>query len=159
MKFFKEHYKIFMIMVVFWFLLTMDFSIQNILVGMVVSALVSVSSKRILFEEDQSLFKGVKGRKLFFYFIKLFGAIFKSAFEYVRNVLVRDYEIVVFEMILQTNDPIIVGIISNSITLTPGTITIEAQGNKITVMQLAKKGITQEELEQPIRESFERYLK
>ncbi|MDP2425947.1 MAG: Na+/H+ antiporter subunit E, partial [bacterium] len=90
MKFFKEHYKIFMIMVVFWFLLTMDFSIQNILVGMVVSALVSVSSKRILFEEDQSLFKGVKGRKLFFYFIKLFGAIFKSAFEYVRNVLVRD---------------------------------------------------------------------
>lgn len=159
MKFLREHYKIFLIMIAFWFLLTMDFSLVNILLGLIVSIFVSIASKKILFEDDQSLFKGLKGSKLVFYFIKLFYEIFKSAFIYIHNVISQKYEIVVFDMVLDTLDPVIVGIIANSITLTPGTITIETNGFTITVMQLAKPNSTQAELERPIRDSFEKYLK
>jgi len=159
MTFIKEHYKIFIIMASFWILLTMDFTLFNLLIGLAVSFFVSLASKRVLFEEDQSLFKGIKGYKLVPYLFKLFIEIFKSAFQYVHNVISRHYQVVVFEMKLNTDDPVVVGIIANSITLTPGTITIETDGFTITVMQLAKPGITQAELEQPIRDNFEKYLK
>lgn len=111
MRLIKEHYKIFIVMASFWFLLTMDFTLFNIIIGLLVSFFVSIASQRVLFEDDHSLFKGIKGYKLIPYLFKLFIEIFKSAFQYVHNVISRHYQVVVFQMKLNTDDPVVVGII------------------------------------------------
>ena len=89
----------------------------------------------------------------------MFFEIFKSAFIYTRNLFSKAYVPTVFTIELDVKDPMQVGIVANSITLTPGTISVETTDNKIIVLTLAKKGTTQEELERPIRNQFERFFR
>ena len=63
-----------------------------------------------------------------------------------------------FKISLAHLDPVRVAIVANSITLTPGTISIEMVDQSIYVMVLAKPGISIESLEKPIREHFEKLL-
>jgi multisubunit Na+/H+ antiporter MnhE subunit len=159
MKFFKDHYKIFIVMIVFWFLLTLSFEWINVVMGIIISIMVSIFSKNVLKEGDKSLFQGIKIWKLVAYIIVLFYEIFKSAIAYVIIIMKHHYQPIVFELKLEGADAVKVGIIANSITLTPGTITIDTTENSVTVMMLAKPGTPIEELERPIREKFEKYLK
>jgi multicomponent Na+:H+ antiporter subunit E len=64
----------------------------------------------------------------------------------------------IFRINLEHLDSVKVAIVANSITLTPGTISVEMINNWIYVMVLADPQSTYEELERPIRESFERLL-
>jgi multisubunit Na+/H+ antiporter MnhE subunit len=159
MKFIKDHYKIFIVIMIFWLLLTLSFDWINIGMGVVISMMVSVFSKNVLQEGDRSLFQGIKIWKLIAYILVLFYEIFKSAIIYVIIIMKHHYQPVVFELKLEGADAVKVGIIANSITLTPGTISIDTTENSVTVMMLAKPGTPIEELERPIREKYEKYLK
>jgi multisubunit Na+/H+ antiporter MnhE subunit len=68
------------------------------------------------------------------------------------------FEPVVFKIELDVVDPVLVGIVANSITLTPGTITVDIVDHTIYVLTLAKPGTSQEVLEKPIRQKFEKYF-
>jgi len=146
-------------MTVFWFLLTLSVDLTNIIMGVFISLMVSIFASKVLRDGDKLLFKGIKIHKMIAYMIVLIFEIFKSALVYIYNLVAHHYQPVVFEMVLDVEDPVSVGIIANSITLTPGTITIDATDNKITVLTLAKPGTPISELERPIREKFEKYLK
>jgi len=146
-------------MLFFWLLLHFNLSLQTILFGVVFSIVVTILAFPVLYDEKGFRYHGVSFYKMILYFFKLFFEIFKSAFIYIINVISGEYEPVLFTIDLDVKDPIQVGIVANSITLTPGTISVDIIDHSIVVMQLAKPGTTQEELEKPIRDSFEKYFK
>lgn len=159
MLYLKKRYKMFFFMLFFWLLLHFNLSLQTILFGVVFSIVVTILAFPVLYDETGFRYHGVSLHKMVLYFFKLFFEIFKSAFIYIINVISRKYEPVLFTIDLDVKDPIQVGIVANSITLTPGTISVDIIDHSIVVMQLAKPGTTQEELEKPIRDSFEKYFK
>ncbi|HOI47283.1 MAG TPA: Na+/H+ antiporter subunit E [Bacilli bacterium] len=159
MSFIKSHYKVFLVMMTFWLLLTLSLDLVSVLMGFVISVMVSIFSKNVLLEGGQTLFHGIKLWKLVIYIIVLFYEIFKSAISYIIIVLKHHYEPIVFELTLEEADPVKIGIIANSITLTPGTITIDSTETSITVMMLAKPGTPLQELQKPIIDKYEKYLK
>lgn len=160
-RFLLLRYKLFLVLLVFWFLLAQNFRIETILAGVFICAMVTIATYNVLYDDKGYMYQPIKIRTMIVYVIFLFVEIYKASFVYVFNLLRHHYEPVIFDIVLDVEDPVLVGIISNSITLTPGTITIDTDTEKhiITVMTLAKPGTTAEELERPVRETFERLLK
>lgn len=151
--------KLFVIMFALWILFNFNFELPTLIFGVIISFVVTILSHNILYTESGFRYKKLKLTTLIIYLGVLFVEIFKSAFFFIRNLLIGGYHPTVFKMDLSLYDPVQVAIVANSITLTPGTITIDVVGHTIYVMVLAKPGTPQEELEAPIRQIFERLLK
>ncbi|MDY0074690.1 MAG: Na+/H+ antiporter subunit E [Acholeplasmataceae bacterium] len=159
MTYIKKRYKLFLFMLAFWLLLNFNLKIDTLLFGVVFSLVVTILAYPVLFNEQGFRYHGIKLHKMLIYFFVLFIEIFKSAFTYIINLISRKYEPVLFKIDLDLDDPVLVGIVANSITLTPGTISVEIEDHSIYVLTLAKPGTPQEELERPIRNKFERFFK
>ena len=159
MKQFIPRIKFFIVMLLFWFLLNFNFQVETIIFGFVFSSLVAIAAFNVLYDENGFLYHSIKLHRLLVYIVVLFFEIFKASLVYVLNLLKSTHKPVVFDLVLDVDDPVQVGIIANSITLTPGTISIDINKNTIKVMMLAKPGTPQEELEAPIRNTFESLLK
>lgn len=161
LRYVRLRYKLFLLVLVFWFLLALNFRIETIIAGVIVSLGITIGSYNVLYDDKGYLYHRIRMRTLFVYVIYLFAEIYKAAFRYVYNLLKYHYEPVVFTMKVDVDDPVLVGIIANSITLTPGTISIDSNSKDrtITVLTIAKSGITQKELEKDIRDKFVKLLK
>lgn len=158
MNLFWPKAKLFLIMFILWLLFSLSFDLQTIITGMVISFFVAWFTHDILHDKKGSHFKGIPFYRLIVYFFVLFVEIFKAAFIYSINLFKRNYEPVVFKLNLEKLDPVKVAIVANSITLTPGTISVEMVDQVIYVMVLADPNTPHEELERPIRERFEKLL-
>lgn len=156
----KLRYKLFLVLLLFWFLLQLNVEIETILLGIVVSFFVTAMSYNVLYDEHGYRYHGIKFRSMLRYVLLLFVEIYKAGFTYIAHLMFQHYEPVVFTVVLKLKDPVMLGIIANSITLTPGTISIEVDTDHhmITVMTIAKKGTPLAELERPIHEKFEELL-
>ncbi len=150
--------KFFVAMLTLWFLLNFNFELTTIIFGILVSFFVSLLACEVLYDENRYIYSSIKVHRFFIYILLLFIEIFKASFLFIINLFKRDYVPTVFKIVLNFDDPVKVAIVANSITLTPGTITIDIQDNTIIVMVLAKPNTPHEELEKPIREKFEKLL-
>ncbi len=159
MNYLKKRYKLFLFMLAFWLLLNFNLQLDTMIFGLVIASVVTVLAFPVLYNEQGFRYRGIYLHRLVLYFFVLFFEIFKSACTYTINLISRKYEPVLFKIDLDVTDPIQVGIVANSITLTPGTISVEIVDHSIYVLTLAKPGTTQEELERPIRNSFEKFFK
>ena len=161
LNYLKLRYKLFLVLMVFWFLLQLNFRIETIVSGILICAVITIFSHDVLYDDNGYLYHAIRLRTVLVYVVFLFVEIYKAGFQYVRNLIFKHYEPVVFTIHLDVDDPVLVGIIANSITLTPGTISIDVDSDHftITVMTMAKPGTTIAELEQPIHDKFERLLK
>lgn len=158
MTYLKKRYKLFFFMLFFWILLNFNLQLDTIIFGVIFSGVVTVLAFPVLYNEQGFRYHGIKFYKMILYFFVLFLEIFKSAISYTINLISRKYEPLLFKIDLDVTDPILVGIVANSITLTPGTISVEIVDHSIFVLTLAKPGTKQEELERPIRDKFERFF-
>jgi multicomponent Na+:H+ antiporter subunit E len=159
MDFIKKRYKLFLFILVFWFLINWNFRIETIIFGLLTALLVTVASKGVLYDTKGFIYHGIKIHRMMLYMLVLFGEIFKSTINYIKAVISGKYEPIVFKIQLDLLDPVQIGIVANSITLTPGTISVDIIGHTIVVMTLAKPGTDPKELEKPIRDKFELLLK
>jgi multicomponent Na+:H+ antiporter subunit E len=159
MRNYLSRLKLFLILLALWFLLNFNLEIPTIIFGIVISFFVSLLGYNTLYTKTGLRYKGLRITSIIHYVLLLFVEIFKSSFLFVINLLSGGYKPKVFKIELDLYDPVQVAIVANSITLTPGTISIDVVGHTIYVMVLAKPEATQEELEAPIRSKFEKLLK
>ncbi len=129
-------YKLFTILLSFWLLLTLNFSFFNIIIGLIICSLVIFVSKGILYDTEDYLFRKMSIITMLKYLGNLLLEIYKSSFSYIVRIIKKDCEPFVVEVELDVTDLLIISIISNSITLTPGTLTIDVQNNKLTILTL-----------------------
>src|SRR6056297_2569329 len=152
------HYKLFITLMFFWFLLNMSMNPINLAAGIAVSALVTALSKGILYNENGYWYKPIRVGRLILYLLRLIGEIFKSSLSYLARIIRKDSNPVVVEVELQVEDPLVVAIIANSITLTPGTITVDVDENKLTVISLKDNKSSKESVIKEIHDKFESYF-
>lgn len=150
--------KLWLVLFVLWFFIHANFTWTHIISGFIVSFLVMFVSYDVLHDNKGKHFKSIGFFRLLGYLGMLFVEIFKSAYVFSINVFKRDFVPVVFKISLEHLSPLSLAIVANSITLTPGTISIEMVNQVIYVMVLADPKTPQSELERPIREKFEKLL-
>jgi multicomponent Na+:H+ antiporter subunit E len=149
----------FLLILSLWFLYHLTFDLKTIIGGILASLAMTIFTSNTLYGEAGFRFKGFSFWLMIRYFFVLMGEIFKAAWFYSLTIFKRDFEVIVFDLVLDFVDPIKVAFVANSITLTPGTVSIDVNDNTIKVMALVSKGTPVSEVEKPIRERFEQLLK
>lgn len=158
MKKFKPKYEIFSVLLLFWILFTLDFSLWNIILGTFISILITKFSSGIIYDGSNFIVRIPNIFILFRYSIRLIYEIYRASFLQILRIIKKDNDSVIVKVELDITDPLLITIIANSITLTPGTITVNATDNVLYVLSIKDDGEDGEKLKKDIKNSFEKYL-
>lgn len=154
-----KRWPFFVTMFAFWLLFNFNVEFNTILYGIIISVLMTIFTSQVLFDDSGYRYKRIRWFALFKYLLLLLTEIFKAAFMYIISILRGGYEVVVFDLNLSLSDPIEIALVANSITLTPGTVSVDVNGQTITVLAVVKKGTPTAEIEGPIHNQFEKIIK
>ena len=143
-----------------WLAFTSTFAIQEVLIGLITSALISFLSIRLFTCCTLSIFHPVKIFYMIKYLIVFLIALVQSNFDVARRVLTPSLPInpgiVKFKTKLKTNYSKMV--LANSITLTPGTLTIDVVDDTFYIHWIDVHTTDPEKAFTEIAESFEKVL-
>ena len=124
----------FIMLFTFWLLLNFRLSIEIIISGLFVSGLVTHFTRKVLFTDNESVivFPAI-WRLIWFGYIVII-EIFIAAAQHIIRIIKKEGTPIIFRLKLDTDNPLIITLIANAITLTPGTITLTAEGSNLTVL-------------------------
>jgi multicomponent Na+:H+ antiporter subunit E len=142
-----------------WFVFHLQFDLKILISGLIASLAMTLFTSSVVYDQSGFKFKNISLWLLIRYLFVLIIEIFKSSWTYIFTIFNQRFEVVVFDMVLSFRDPIKVAMVANSITLTPGTVTVDVNQETITLMAFVDKGTTQAQIEAPIRKRFESLLK
>ncbi len=158
---FKNIILSFILLFVTWMLLNNKFDIQIVGVGLVVSLFVSfaVCSKCEIFSKVNVSPKGII--YFFLYFFVFMGELIKSNLDVARRVIAPSLPINpgIVEVETQLKTKIGRLVLANSITLTPGTLSMDIKDDKIFVHWINVTDADKENATKEIVAKFEKYLK
>ena len=150
----------FLTLMVFWLLLNNSLSLEIVAVGVVVSLLISLifCSKCDIFNEISFTPKALYAT-IMFIFVFL-GALIKANLSITKRVLSPSLPINPGIVQVKTKLKSKVGrmVLANAITLTPGTFTLELNGEDLFIHWVNVKSGETEESTKEIVSSFEKYL-
>ncbi|MHC4221923.1 MAG: Na+/H+ antiporter subunit E [Planctomycetota bacterium] len=145
-----------------WLLLTWTFDIQVVLVGIIASAGVSILFHEILPQEHHAFISPVRLFWLLIYLPVFFYYLIKANFDVVYRAIHPDLPIHPGIVKIKTNLKTQSGItaLANSITLTPGTMTVDLTDDGILYVHwINVKSTDTEEATKFIAQRFEWFLK
>lgn len=159
MKYVKQYWDTTLLLILTWCILNEDFSSKTIAIGFV-AALITVVLIHLLFSENSTIKNYRIKPYLFIWFIGvLFYQIIKNGLQTARAIFIHDVDPVVIELHTSIHNHWYQCLIANSITLTPGTTTIDKTDHSLTVLWLYPTSDDQEEQERLIIGPFEHILK
>lgn len=148
----KGSLKLILYLFFLWVLLTLEFSLVNMLIGMMVSLGITLVSYQVIEISNLSI---IRAYDLFKFFVRLIYEIYKSSFIHIIRILKKDENPVIIQIELSVKNPYIITMISNAITLTPGTITVDVQGNNLYVLAIKGDDKNHQALKEEIKRKFE----
>ncbi|MEA1974664.1 MAG: Na+/H+ antiporter subunit E, partial [Bacillota bacterium] len=143
-------------LLIFWFLLTGKFTLYNSIVGISIVLFIVYISDVILGDDNQMSGK-IKASNFFKFTFFVIVDIYKASLTHMIKIIKNKSKPIVIHVKLETNNSFIASLISNAITLTPGTITLEIEENsKLKVLTIIEK---EEEIEKIKKNIIRRYEK
>ncbi|EOD01863.1 Na+/H+ antiporter subunit E [Caldisalinibacter kiritimatiensis] len=136
MRLIKENLKLCLLLYVFWIVLTMDFRFTSLVIGLSISIIVTIGSYGILHDKYGFKVTLPKIFNIIKFTLRLMFEIYKSSFSYIVRIIKKDCDPIFVNIELNTNNPLIITMISNAITLTPGTLTVDKNRNKLVVLSI-----------------------
>jgi multicomponent Na+:H+ antiporter subunit E len=157
----KSFFWLFFFLLVLWLLLTSTFNSQEFLVGVFVCFVIALITYKFYIKLG---FPSISLKKFYFfivYILVLFYEIIKAnldvALRIIRPSLPINPGVVIIKTSLKSD--IAKTILANSITLTPGTFTLDIQGDKLLIHWIDVEATDIEAATDIIGERFEKYLR
>ena len=144
-----------------WLLFTGSFQLRSLLMGAGFSFLISLATFKLFIDDDEAARRTLLPRVhwlvvyLFLVFFKLYAASFQTALSVIRG----SYTPRVVHFRTRLNSDIARSVISGSITLTPGTITLELSEDHLVVHWLFASTTHSRYAGNIVKGSFEKILK
>lgn len=159
MKYLYSYWQPVTISTVFWCILNESFSLIRLVEGIIVAAITTLCIHYLF--KDQ-LDKGVSYRlslyKLLKLVIVLFWNIYSSAAKTIKMILFKSPSATVVKVHTKSTNAWYNCLIANSITLTPGTITLNLAEQELTVLRLAETTGESEGIAKAVLGPFENVL-
>lgn len=143
----------------FWLLLEMKFSTQTIVQGIIISTIVLALTEKIFKKTNIMQVKGQPFWRMIWFFFIVVLEMLKAAFQHILRIIAGDDEPVIIEVDLNVRDEFVISLISNAITLTPGTITIKVDRNRLTILGFAKNEFEKKQIKYTILNKFQKPFK
>lgn len=158
MKINKTNSTLFLLLCVIWYLFTLEFSTFNLVIGILISFIITYISSRIFSEDKKHIIEIPNLFIMVTYFFKLLYEIYLSSFINIVRIIKKDQDLIIVEVELELTTPLPITIIANSITLTPGTMTIDVNENVLLVMAIKDDGFGGKTIVSDIKEKFEKHF-
>ena len=128
--------QIYLIFTLYWASLFESFSLEILATGIVVSAISVYLSEKHVIQRSYYDLSNFNILHLTLYFLVLLKEIYLSSFSVMTSVISGKAEISVISIPTEISDDFRLSILANSITLTPGTITMDMKKGSLTVLWL-----------------------
>jgi len=138
MKKIFKHFEFYMLLMVFWIILNGQIDFKTIVYGLVFSMVILLITYKVVFEFDHHILRLPSLWRFFWFGVIVFMEIMKSAVLNIVRIIKSETNYAEFEVELDTDNEIVITIIANAITITPGTITMEIIDKKLRVLGFAK---------------------
>lgn len=159
MKFIYSYWQTMTISTVFWCILNESFSPRRLLEGFIVAIIASICIHYLFKNQlDQDISYRLSIFKLVKLVFVLFWNIYVSSIKAIKIILFNSPSPTIVKINTKSTNPWHNCLISNSITLTPGTITIDLNDQELTVLWLSPTTQVPEEISQIILTPFESVL-
>ncbi len=157
----KNFLYLFFILLVIWLALTSTFQWQEFIVGISLSLALALFLNKNYIELGLPTLSIKKITFLIVYFIVLFVEIIKANFDVAYRVIHPKMPIKPGIVVIKTGlkQDIAKLILANSITLTPGTFTLDILGDTLLIHWIYVRSENEEEATRIIGERFEKYLR
>ena len=133
---FVYYIQIYLIFTIYWASLFESFSLEILTSGIAVSVIsVYLSEKHVIHGTYYSLYN-FNILQLMPYFLILLKEIYTSSFSVMTSIISGKAEVSVISIPTKISDDFRLSILANSITLTPGTITMDMKKGSLTVLWL-----------------------
>jgi multicomponent Na+:H+ antiporter subunit E len=147
------------IMTIIWCVLNERFDLTMVITGILISAFV-VIIQRYIFDLSHEQRYSIAMTPLTFlkYFGVLFYSIIKSSFETIKYIFKGTHNAGFVKTHVEHKNKYHQMFVANSITLTPGTVTVDVENDEILILWIDKKTDDPEEARELIHKKFDDIL-
>ncbi len=122
------------LLTVVWCVLQESYSWQNVLLGLAVAAFTLTFTNVFVLKGDYSKRYAIRPLMLLWYLLVLVWKIYDAGFHAMAKILTGGVNVNVVEVQTKLDNPFYIALLGNSITLTPGTVTMETDGQRLKVI-------------------------
>ena len=148
-----------LLMVSIWVIFSEDLSVQTVLIGLAASAIALALTNKLILKEDYAALYSVRFVPAIWYSIRLLIAIYVAGFQALSRMITGRINVGIVDIETELEDPFAVSLLANSITLTPGTVTLVQTGSSLRVIWLDCTTHDPEVAGPIVKGPFERLLK
>lgn len=139
-----DNKEVILILSLVWLILFEEFSVGNVLTGLFIAILVVVFTDRFLLKGNYEHSYMIELGTLIRYGLRLIIEIFLAGVAVIPNILTGKSDVEIINCETTLTDELLIDILANSITLTPGTVTVEKKGSKLKVLALNPPGVDED---------------
>ena len=129
---------LFISLVIFWFVLNGDFDMRQLFSALLCSGFTVYLTREVFNRSGSKPVKLPHAWRIVWFIAIVLREIFKAAYTHIVRILSGEDKAKIFRIHLDVKDEFSIAMIANAITLTPGTITLGMDGNKLVVVGYAK---------------------
>ena len=134
MKRLLKQFQLYILLMIFWMILNGSIDLKSIVYGSIFSVLIIKMTYHIMFELDDDIIKLPPAWRFIWFGGIVFVAIIRASITHVIRILKNNNVYETFDVELTTNNIVIITLIANAITLTPGTITLNVEDKTLKVI-------------------------
>ncbi|MBI9013329.1 MAG: Na+/H+ antiporter subunit E [Clostridiales bacterium] len=138
MKRLLKQFQLYILLMFFWMILNGNTDLQVLIYGTVFSVLIIKMTYHIMFELDDDILKLPPAWRFVWFGLIVVVSITRSSLQHVVRIMKNESSYTTFEVELTTKNIVIITLIANAITLTPGTITINVSDQTLSVVGFSK---------------------
>jgi len=144
----KSYVYAIVILTIVWLVLRENFSLYDAVAGVVIGICTMYFYHRFLpYNKTLDKMKDINYFRLLIYFVFLIEQIYVTGFYVIKLIIMGAKMDIVHLKTKITNDALRV-ILANSVTLTPGSISLELDNDKLTVLWIRKKNDTRSNIDE-----------
>lgn len=117
-----------------WVILKEDFSWPQVLVGLVFAVMAIAMTKSTLLAEEYRGLYGINLFRLVGFYLLLIPLMYKSGLSAIGRIIRGQDDVCIVRYTSQLQDDLLLMLLANAITLTPGTVTVKIAANDLQIL-------------------------
>jgi multicomponent Na+:H+ antiporter subunit E len=146
------------LMCMIWIILTEDTSIRSILTGIFLGFISLLITNQVVHLDYYSSISSINPFVFMKYILYLIFQIYCAGFSTIKRIITGRVNVGIVNVNTRLEDELHIAVLANSITLTPGTVSIKKQGQQLKVLCIDCRDEEPEETDRRIKKKFEKIL-
>ncbi len=150
---------ILLVLTLFWIILNEKITVLHTVTGVVTGFICIICTEKYLLKQKYALNYTLSFKVFAKYLVYLFIQIYVSGITAIYRMLTNKVNIGVIEYESDLDNDFLICVLANSITLTPGTVTLDKSGRVLKILCLNCPESDKDKLQQSIKLELEKRLK